>query len=31
LVAAVARAAGLEPGSERYEDAVWHLLVEEGR
>jgi hypothetical protein len=23
-----ARAAGLEPGGERYEDAVWRLLVE---
>ncbi len=25
---AVAREAGLEPGTERYEEAVWRLLVE---
>ena len=28
LASDAARAAGLEPGSERYEEAVWRLLVE---
>ncbi len=28
VASAVARAAGLEPGTERYEEAVWRLLVE---
>ena len=28
VASAVARDAGLEPGTERYEEAVWRLLVE---
>jgi hypothetical protein len=28
LASDAARAAGLEPGTERYEEAVWRLLVE---
>ena len=28
LAFAIASAAGLEPGTERYEEAVWRLLVE---
>ncbi len=28
LASDAARSAGLEPGSERYEEAVWRLLVE---